>query len=435
MLKTRQSAHRARRDRSVPTHACDTGTTMLGYISGTRKKSCYGCVKAKRRCDLGYPICKRCCVKGYDCKYPSASPRDLSTESSGAVPAEVVIRVESAPDLEPPLTSVADSSTELSLINFNTSDSIVDPFLLRASDSIGSSASPESFEFNDFHVHDDWNIEIPRPMPRLPLTRTLLPEIVVPAFLSQAQTLFIISNLQAFVPSMAYSGTTIFLHKDLYRTHEPPAIEDCVAISALYMTKTARNQHILANTITSKISSLTAESGTWTLAQHLAAVQALIIYQVIRLFDPDLNLQDAAAPQNALLEFWSAHLWKRSFTCTQSFPSSYASWTFHESLRRTIMMSVFVRCAWSCLTCGGLASQVSVVARLPVTKDLQAWDCGTEEEWKVRPVGWLGEEGGVMSYGNMADCWNKERRVEELGSFGKILMAACRGKDDPRLLL
>jgi hypothetical protein len=406
---------------------------MLGYISTTRKKSCYGCVKAKRRCDLGYPYCKRCSVKGYDCQYPNVSPRETSTKSSGGVPAEVVIRVESAPDLEPPFTSVATSSAELSFINFNTNDLIADPFLFRTSDSSGS--SPESFEFNDFRIHDDWNIEVSEAMPQLPLARTLLPEIVVPAFLSQAQTLFVISNLQAFVPSMAYFGTTIFLHKDLYSAQEPTAIQDCVAISALYMTKTARNQHIVASIIASKIATLIAESSTWTLTQHLAAVQSLMIFQVIRLFDPDLKLQEAAEPQNALLELWTAHLWKRASTLPQRFDSNYTSWVFQESLRRTVMMSTFVRCAWSCLTCGGLASQVPVVARLPLTEDLQAWNCGSEEDWNMRPVAWVAGDNGLISYGDMADDWSKEKRVEELGSYEKILIGACRGKDDPRLLV
>ena len=61
---------------------------MLGYISSTRKKSCQACVKAKRRCDLGYPICKRCLTKGLHCKYPNASVRHE----------EVIVR-QATPDL------------------------------------------------------------------------------------------------------------------------------------------------------------------------------------------------------------------------------------------------------------------------------------------------------------------------------------------------
>jgi hypothetical protein len=67
--------------------------------------------------------------------------------------------------------------------------------------------------------------------------------------------------------------------------------------------------------------------------------------------------------------------------------------------------------------------------------DLQAWNYGSEEDWNSRPVGRVDEDNGLMSYSDMADKWSKERRVEELGSYEKILLAACRGEDDPRLLV
>jgi len=43
--------------------------TYLIHQSATRKKSCSGCVKAKRRCDLILPKCSRCRAKGSQCSY------------------------------------------------------------------------------------------------------------------------------------------------------------------------------------------------------------------------------------------------------------------------------------------------------------------------------------------------------------------------------
>lgn len=429
---------------SPDTNTPQLTTTMLGYISSTRKKSCFACVKAKRRCDLGYPFCKRCCLKGYDCKYPNATPQDAASSSrkAGHVPPEVVIR-QSTPDLTaPPLAtgSATDSaasipSSSAPFINFSADDASIDPFLFQTSDSSGSSSSPESFD--DFQTHHDWVIEkpreMPRTMPRAPLMRMLVPEMTCPAFLTDAQVVYIVRNMSGFVSSMAGSGTTSFLHKDLYGSQEPQAYQDCVAISALHLNKTVRNQRILARAIMAKIANMAADAKNWTLPQHLAAVQAMIIYQIIRLYDPDLNLQQEAEKHNNLLQIWSARLWKRAFEEPQTFASDYASWIFNESVRRTVMMSVFVRCGWSCLTQGGYADQVPVLARLPLTKDFDAWDCA-QEDWELRPVGLMGEEESLMSYGDMAGSWSHDRRVEELDPFGKMLLAACRGKDDPRLL-
>lgn len=168
--------------------------------------------------------------------------------------------------------------------------------------------------------------------------------------------------------------------------------------------------------------------------QHLAAVQSLVIYQIIRLFDPDMHLCQSAEKDNSLLEIWSAHLWKRSFTDPPSFHSPYEKYVFNESLRRTIIMSVFTRCAWSVLTKGGLADQVPVLARLPFYNDLEAWRC-MPAEWERRYEGVVDEEEeGLVTYGEWAVQWDGQRDVE-LDPFGRLLLATCLGKQDPRLLV
>ncbi|KAH8724003.1 hypothetical protein GQ44DRAFT_709486 [Phaeosphaeriaceae sp. PMI808] len=260
----------------------------------------------------------------------------------------------------------------------------------------------------------------------------LVPELANPNFLTDAQTLYIVHSLCDFIPSMAYTGSTIFLHNSLYTTHQPQAYQDCVAICALYLAKTPRNKHILATSIAAKILQLAASSSTWSLTEHLAAVQSLIIYQAIRLFDPGLALQSAAQMQNPLLEVWAAHLWKRAFNENPSFASDHDCWIFYESLRRTIIMSVFTRCGWSCYSKGGLADQVPVLARLPLTKDFGAWSCDGE--------GWEGREGlcggsKVVNYADFVGTWTSGCDLGDLDAFGKLLLAACVGDLDPRLLV
>jgi hypothetical protein len=74
-----------------------------------------------------------------------------------------------------------------------------------------------------------------------------------------------------------------------------------------------------------------------------------------------------------------------------------------------------------------------VLARLPLTKDLEAWKC-EQEDWTMRSLGFVSEEERLITYADMSGDWSGERRVEELDGFGRLLLAACRGKDDPRLL-
>ncbi|KAJ4373978.1 hypothetical protein N0V83_002717 [Neocucurbitaria cava] len=414
---------------------------MLGYISSTRKKSCHGCVKAKRRCDLGYPFCKRCFVKGLDCTYPNA-------QKATARDAEVVIR-QSTPDFTPPpQASVAGSSSSTESLDIAIASSIeanIDPLFLQISCSSSDSSSGSSPENGGDPSGDwmnnwknDWNQALKRrTLAANQICRTLLPEVWAPSFLTEPQTLASIRNICALVPDLALTGSTLFVHEKLYQKHQSQTYQDCVALSALYLTHNMKNQAILANSINAKISALITTSSTWTLAEHLAAVQALIIYQIIRLFDPTLNLQQSAEKHLALLEIWSAHLWKRFFNENPSgVQTSYETWVFNESLRRTILMSVFVRCAYTTLTKGGLADLVPVLARLPITRDLEAWHSAGEEEFGARALPrYITEEENLVSYSDIAMTWSHDREVETLDPFEKMLLVPCRGGDDPRLLV
>jgi hypothetical protein len=404
---------------------------MLGYISSTRRKSCTACVKAKRRCDLGFPFCKRCVIKGLDCRYPNAAKATVRN-------AEVIIR-QSTPDITPSECTSSFNDYDVSTTQIDEIHANIDPLFLQSTtptDSCGS--SPEIWQ-NDWS--NNWKPEVSTPRVRTTaaprICRTLLPETVLPVLLNELQVLFITDGLRTFVANMAYSGTTHFLHQNLYQDYQPQAYQDAVAISALYMARNARNQAILKNSINAKISALITNSSNWTLTEHLAAVQSLIIYQIIRLFDPSLYAQEQAVKHNALLERWSANLWKRFFDEAPTFADPHTTWIFNESLRRTVLISVFTRCGWSVFSQGGLADQVHIMARLPLTRDLGKWRC-EGKEWEDR-LGWedsiLSEDEELVSYGEMAKGWTHFKNVEGLDPFGKFLLAPCRGGDDPRLLM
>jgi hypothetical protein len=232
---------------------------------------------------------------------------------------------------------------------------------------------------------------------------------------------------------MAYTGATPFLHQSLWKKQQPESYQDCVSLSALYLCKTSANNALIANTINFKIAKLIAASRTWSLAEHLAAVQTLIVYQIMRLFDASLNARAQAQKHSLLLDAWAASLWKRSFIEPAVLATSHETWVFNESLRRTVMIAVFVRCAWSTYTRGGLASQLHVLASIPFTKDAKAWRVD-EAKWDSDVLPELLEKNSLTVYTDYTDWWSSEKEVDVLDGFGRLLLAAARGKDDPRLL-
>ena len=395
----------------------------MHYISATRKKSCTDCVKSKRRCDLEFPFCRRCLVKGLDCTYPTASSVRDSKE---------VVSCHTSADLFPREVSGIDGSAEFLPFNGTCTDALgYDSLPFLCADASESSDSPSSWQ-DELAVSASLVLDnVPFEEPQL--CRALWPEITAPSFLNDGQVQYVTRALRSFVSSMAYTGSTPFLHQSLWQRYQPESYQDCVSISALYLCKTSVNSSLIINSINSKIARLKAASGSWGLLEHLAAVQALIVYQIIRLFDPSLNEQMQAQEHNILLETWAAHLWKRFFNEPTFLGNCYETWVFNESLRRTIMISVFVRCAWSVYTRDGLADQVPVLARIPFTKDLQAWKTDPEE-WNSGILPELLEEDGLTVYMDFTNKWTHEKEVEALDPFGKLLLAACRGGDDPRLL-
>ena len=345
----------------------------------------------------------------------------------------MVVR-KTSPDLSPRPASVevVNSSAEFVLFNGASTDPLGhDGLSVSCASGSSSSSSPDSWQ-DELAVSASLLLDNV-PFEELPLRPTLWPEITSPVYLNDGQVQYVLRALRSFVPSMAYTGSTPFLHQNLWQRHQPESYQDCVSVSALYLCKTSANSLLITNSINAKIARMKADSSNWSLLEHLAAVQTLIIYQIIRLFDPSLNDQAQAEKHNLLLEMWAARLWKRSFIEPTMLANCYETWVINESLRRTVMMAVFVRCAWSIYTRDGLADHVPVLARIPFTKDLHAWKTHPEE-WNSSVLPRLLEQDGLTAYMDFSYGWTHEDEVETLDPFGKLLLAACRGDYDPRLL-
>ncbi|PVI00220.1 hypothetical protein DM02DRAFT_527460 [Periconia macrospinosa] len=395
---------------------------MLGYISSTRKKSCRQCVKAKRRCDLSYPCCKRCSAKALDCAYPNAEAYHK---------AEVVIKA--TPNLNQPTTTTAPPTTTADSLSLDFG-APMEPAVsgVENSDPISNVAFEDRFQLYLGSHSDSSSNKSRSSSPTTTIRTTLLPEIWAPTYLNPFQVRYLISAFRSFVPVLAKDGHNCFIHSQLYADAQPSAYEDAVSLAALYAAKTRKTIPILNKSINNKIASLVATSHTWTLEEHLAAVQAMIIYQTMRLFDPSLRQQTEAVPHNDLLALWAAHLWKRSFTSPITLSQCHNSWVFYESLRRTVLMSVVLRGGWHCVTHDGICNQVPVLARLPLSMDEELW---TEDEniFMTRTPCQRKRE-VLTTYGEFSQTWTPgQDDPARLSDFHRLLLVACRGKEDPRL--
>ena len=154
-----------------------------------------------------------------------------------------------------------------------------------------------------------------------------------------------------FIKSFVSDGETSFIHRR-YQETMPKIYQNALSICSIYVQKTPRNRDALFRMLDNKIDTLLLESNSATVEDNLLAFQALILYQTIRLFDGDKQQHAKAERHLALLDLWTLWLQQNYNQAISSPKGGYAKWVLIESIRRTTMVSVFLRCLSSALKHG-----------------------------------------------------------------------------------
>lgn len=118
---------------------------------------------------------------------------------------------------------------------------------------------------------------------------------------------YLVDRIKAFPADIATRNAAPFMHRYLYRDHTPPCILSCFITSMLYANRTAANASIVMKGFQkSLLQFLEVEGGRVfaTPTEKLAKVQALLLYQLIRLFDGDIALRVQGERDMPLLQAW-----------------------------------------------------------------------------------------------------------------------------------
>ncbi len=194
-------------------------------------------------------------------------------------------------------------------------------------------------------------------------------------------------------PEMFYKrGQTPFLHRYLYSELTSPEIQDVLSACALYCGKNRDNETLVYQDISRKAWDL---AGKKVLLQcpmkMLAYTQALLLYQIIRLFDGDIRQRADAESHELVLRGWTEQLQAR----LQQLPStegavnpanadkspSWKDWIYQESCRRTILTSYMLQGVYSFLKFG--YDNVSCkVNNLSFIAQAALWNASSEYHWR-----------------------------------------------------
>ncbi|OLN95907.1 hypothetical protein CCHL11_05081 [Colletotrichum chlorophyti] len=387
-------------------------------LISTRRRACTACQQAKRRCDQRLPRCGRCTQKGFeDCNYPSLEAAvaaadfnfftDVLSGSATATP-------DSLHNIIPvPAPVVPDTENSWSLFYSNAAHHAA----AAASTAAGPTPSP-----------------------------SVMMAPPAPDSVSRDAVVYCSEQFRTLPRRwVTQNGVAPFIHPALYLPTTtgadglPPVLQDCFCACAAYAAKNDENSALVLGVVEAKATALlyVPEQATWTLPQQVAALQALVMYQILRWFDGDIRQRVLADSVEPVLAAWTSALQARVgaavFSAEESMPdgppqqqppsqqqntsSSYPQhdlspdtsrsntpgrlskedlkaawrrWLMAESIRRVLAMAHLVRAVYATAKQGGGGAYTKLtpttttnlgLADMGFTAQARLWAATTPERW------------------------------------------------------
>ena len=385
----------------------------------SRKKSCSACVQGRRRCDLQFPQCGRCLTRRATCVYPWASVREEqevveATKPSHWVPQECQgdfsqqSRLSSAPRLSGDLLQLGGHQTD--------DDTIIDPARLSlcpalapptdeatSRERVTPSFAPDVQRESICKPHQNAGLSAPTSQPPhdvdLPLIS--LEEVskrpISTGKIFQARAEYAASRLVRQVGTLAETGQTSFIHHS--QTENSSVLRDAFATCTIAMARNSANDSLVLSEISRRaktlieatetaISLMPPSSQSILNLDLLPYIQAMLIYQCIRLFAAGDIVQQTQAELDAeSLARWIDILQEQqqwsgdNFSCiTQLGGSSWKDWIRAESIRRTMIFAELLDGTYSFLKSGWYQPSARL-AQLSFTGEVALWEARSPADW------------------------------------------------------
>ncbi|KAJ6150130.1 transcription factor gsfR2 [Penicillium samsonianum] len=346
----------------------------------SRQKSCLACVQSKRKCDKGLPKCQRCLAKKTDCEYHGQYPDRLRQTTGRNVDENVAFAEPFAEGLSsdwqlqrsPALPSAAILSPRTNDAFFNFGN---DPFNL--------ASIPQDDFFSSAVIEDIVARQNSNGIGQMISDTT-----------SQARVEFVAKRLAVVPKTFSESGQTMFIHRLLFQERSPPALQDALSACALYCMKNTENQLLIFRNLEHRRQQLIANTDPLLASKMnlLEALQALILYQIIRLFDGDIRLRAQAEADEPVLIMWAAQLRLRTHQVQLSSPApaearllpgstfrDWQRWLIEESCRRTVITAFMLKGVYEFLKLG---YDTVPDLRMSFTAQAALWNSQSEISWR-----------------------------------------------------
>ena len=353
----------------------------------TLRRSCFACIKSKRRCDLQLPQCIRCSSRDLQCVYanePLTSHNVAFLESVSTNTSMPASRGVSKHNVLTKRHGAYDRYVET-----------VQPF---------HQQFPSPVAVSSVNLH------------QLPLMQGLRVTIDTPTIH------YLGKKLQDFVASFIREHKTPFIHSDSYGAGLPKIVNDMHLTCLAYASKTRSNQNLIYQILRHKTTELkcVAQNNS-SFDEMIAAVQALILAYTICQFDIDPCLPSLADEQIHYIVTLTDQIWLLAPSQVFNDLTPRQAWLYAESVRRTIIMAHLLKDLY-CVLKHGYFIHTLFGEALPFDARSTLWDAQSVDSWEAH-----GAKAGscLISWRELCEMFEQG---QTFGSFETLLLVACRGK-------
>ncbi|KAK8036323.1 hypothetical protein PG993_008937 [Apiospora rasikravindrae] len=388
------------------------------------RRACVACTKAKRHCTKQVPSCRRCTGRRIPCSYPPARPAleaQVPATSSSDYMAHATLDPGAALVLE---QCRADASALATTTNIAspTEQAAPNEADLDTPNTLPRSASQSmivaNIPPNTGEREADWFLAQQSFLPERTVPEEFLLDL--PTNLRVDQILHFVDLMKKWLKEWVTNGHSPLHHRQLYHNRMPRCVQDAYGTMALYfLAKSPSNQNGIFQLIDDRVTQLFEDqmqndellqsagsscSQTRDLFGRLSRVQALVAYQIVRLFDGDIRMRARAEADLPMQTAWTKDLWVQTRNSIAPAPGGDAStsplnqsipfdglvsldeavvtwklWILTESIRRTWLASNLVMELYHYIKHGWSQCPGSI----PFTMRAGLWEAGTAAAWFV----------------------------------------------------
>lgn len=256
-------------------------------------RACKVCAIAKRRCDKQTPTCQRCKSRGLDCSYPPPKPSSFVILQPPTSTDNLLLK--DAPNFPSPNIVTHQDGTVLTAPA---------PLSIDLITPCQHTVEPQPTDW--FLLPETWQI-IHKPIP-------------IPDSLCSADFIRIVNVIQHNLESWVQTGSNSFIHSRLYSTRFPACAQVAYTTLSSYISRTESNLEVILKIIDDRASELLGIDGveldsfeqdsgitateSLDVLDQLARVHALMVYQVIGLFDGNIRSRYLAEGRMQILDRW-----------------------------------------------------------------------------------------------------------------------------------